>query len=317
MTHLIEGKIEYATSHIINSDKLHRIWGPYLETQDVFLGPVDLPLDLVVPAIMRLPNLDTVCLTWMQSPWQEYREIDDLFSAEESMELPGDEMLELQQAILDALLRRNLPLKSLTIQPIIHPDLTLPSTPDDKISTVFGSVTQLHLDLKYNLRRFKPDRLDYFISLMPNIRDLKVRATPVTFGARDIDFYITKKLPHLEKIDLTCLHIGFVNFAHLITEHGPTLKEVQLQSLYGWCDPFTPTEIDWDTIFKLMKEKLEVLETVRISGRFCDNVGWFQIFYRNKEPEVNKFGRMLGEKSGRLEKYLLEGGEYPQPVWTI
>ncbi|KAF4339153.1 hypothetical protein FBEOM_6973 [Fusarium beomiforme] len=317
MARLVEEEVEYATSRIINADELHRTWGPYLETQDVFLGTIELPLDLVVPAIMRLPNLDTVYLTWTQCPWQDCREIDDVFSAEESMELAGDEMRESQQAILDVLLRRNVPLKSLTIQPIIHLDLTLPSAPNENVSTVFSSVTQLHLNLKYNVRQFKPDRLGHFISLMPNIQDLKVHATPIEFGARDIDFYIIKKLPHLEKIDLSCLHIGFVNFAGLITEHGPTLKEVHLQSIYGWCDPFTPTEIDWDTIFKLMRVKLEVLETVQISGRFSDNVGWFQIFFRNDVPKVDKFVRIMGEKSERLEKYLLEGGEYPQPVWRI
>ncbi|KAH7248792.1 uncharacterized protein BKA55DRAFT_570015 [Fusarium redolens] len=317
MARLVEGEVEYATSRIINADELHRAWGPYLETQDVFLDPIELPLDLVVPAIMRLPNLDTVCLTWTQCPWQDYRAIDDVFSEEESMELAGDEMLESQQAILDALLRRNVPLKSLTIEPIMHPDLVLSSKLDEKVSTVFGSVTQLHLHLKYDVISFKPDRLDYFISLMPNIRDLKVHNTPVEFEASDVGFYITKRLPHLEKIDLSCLHISFVHFARLIIEHGPTLKEVDLQSIYGWCDPFSSTEIDWDFIFKLMKEKLEVLDTVRINGRFSDNVGWYQIFFRNDVPAVDTIVRVMGEKSGRLEKYILEGGEYPQPLWRI
>ncbi|KAF5665025.1 hypothetical protein FCIRC_10673 [Fusarium circinatum] len=317
MARLVEEEVEYATSRIINANDLHRAWGPYLETQDVFLDPIELPLDLVVPAIMRLPNLDSVCLTWTQCPWKDCRAIDDVFDTEESMELAGNEILESQQAILDALLRCNISLKSLTIEPVMHPYLKLPSTPDPRVSTVFGSVTQLHLHLKFDVISFRPDRLDYFISLMPNVRDLKVHSTPVQFEASDIDFYIKNRLPHLEKIDLSCLQINFVHFVRLIIEHCSTLKEVNLQSIYGWCDPFSSTDIDWDFIFKLMKEKLEMLETVRINGRFSDNVGWHQVFFRNDLPAVDTIVRIMGEKSDRLERYILEGGEYPQPLWRI
>ncbi|KAF5254753.1 hypothetical protein FANTH_492 [Fusarium anthophilum] len=317
MARLVEEEVEYATSRIINANDLHRAWGPYLETQDVFLDPIELPLDLVVPAIMRLPNLDSVCLTWTQCPWKDCRAIDDVFDTEESIELAGNEILESQQAILDALLRCNISLKSLTIEPVMHSYLKLPSTPDPRVSTVFGSVTQLHLHLKLDVISFRPDRLDYFISLMPNIRDLKVHSTPVQFEASDIDFYIKNRLPHLEKIDLSCLQINFVHFVRLIIEHRSTLKEVNLQSIYGWCDPFSSTDIDWDFIFKLMKEKLEMLETVRINGRFSDNVGWHQVFFCNDLPAVDTIVRIMGEKSDRLERYILEGGEYPQPLWRI
>ncbi|KAF4454535.1 hypothetical protein F53441_2964 [Fusarium austroafricanum] len=317
MSRMVEEEVEYATSRIINAEELNRAWGPYLVTQDVFHRPVELPLGLVVPALMRLPNLDTLCLTWTENPWEDYKDIDLVFNTDESLDLAGDEVLESQQAILDTLHRRNIPLKSLTLEPIMHPELIMPSTLDEKVSTVFGSVTQLHLALKYEVEAFKPDRLDYFISLMPNIRDLKVHVWPVGVEASDVDFYLTKRLRHLEKIDLCCLHIGFVNFARLINDHGPTLKEVRLQSLYGWCDPFKSIDIDWDIMFKLMREKLEVLETIQIGGRFGDNVGWYQLFLRNDEPAVNTIVRFMGEKSGRLEKYILEGGEYPQPLWRI
>ncbi|KAF5018755.1 hypothetical protein F66182_9258 [Fusarium sp. NRRL 66182] len=317
MARMVEEEVEYATSRITNAYELSRRWGPYLTTQGVFNDLVELPLDLVIPALMRLPNLDTVCLTWATCPWEAYRDIDDVFMQDESVDMAGDEIVETQQAVLEALRKRSTPLKSLTFEPLMHPDLVLPSIVDDKVSTVFGSVTQLHLMVDYGVDIFKPDRLDYFISLMPNVRDLRVHVWPVELEAEDIDFYITNKLRHLEKIDLSCLHFNFVNFAHFIESHGSTLKDVKMQSLYGWCDPFQPAELDWDMIFNLMGEKLEVLETIDIQGTFSDNVGWHQMFFRNIAPDAWDFVSFMGEKSDRLEEFILEGGEYPRPTWKI
>ncbi|KAM0563283.1 hypothetical protein ACHAPJ_001001 [Fusarium lateritium] len=318
MGRLTEETIQWGTSQIDDDEELMRKWGPYFTTQDEFLGPVELPLDWVVPAIMRLPNLDTLCLTWTTCPWEDCWEIENAFNAEESVALAGDEVLKSQQAILDALLNRNIPLKTLTLEPIMHPELALPSTLDEKVSTVFGSVTQLHLTLKYEVDYFKPNRLDYFISFMPNIRDLSVYAWPVEEEAKDINFYITKRLQHLEKIKMTCIHVNLFNFALLMKDHGPTLKDVELQTLYGWCDPFKPAEIDWDTVFRSMKDYLKVLEKIRIHGKFQDNVGWHQCFFTEERPELNRFLSSFGDEAGGpLEKFILEGGEYPQPKWRI
>ncbi|KAF4962333.1 hypothetical protein FSARC_9576 [Fusarium sarcochroum] len=316
MARMDKEEVEYATSRIISAEELNRKWGSYLTTQDLFLESIELPLDLVIPALMRLPNLDTVSLTWTKCPWEEI-DICNVFERERSLELAGDEILESQQAVLDALCKRNAPLKGLTIEPFMYPELTLPSKLDDKVSTVLGTVTKLHLVVDYEVDLFMPDRLDYFISLMPNIRDLRIHSWPVGDEASDIDFYITNRLSNLEKLDLSCLHFNFVNFARLIKDHGPTLKEVRMQTLYGWCDPFNSAELDWDMMFQLMREKLKAPEKIRINGTFSDNVGWHQLFFHGGTPWADELARIMGERSNRLEDFILKGGKYPQPTWSI
>ncbi|KAJ4011700.1 hypothetical protein NW752_008708 [Fusarium irregulare] len=292
-------------------------WAPYLETQDLCLDDVELPLDLVIPAIKRLPNLDTVCLTWCECPWKGHRDIEDAFSYENSIELAGNEIYDTQQAVLAALLERNTPMKSLTIQPFMHTEVNIPPGLEPNIATVLGSVTQLHLMVNYEVEYFWPKRLDTFISFLPNLRDLKVHTWPSDNPASDLDFFITNRLQHLEKLDLSCLHFNFVNFANLIKNHGPTLKFVKMTSLYGWCDPFSAAELDWDMMFQLMRTRLTVLEKIEINGKFSDNVGWHQLFWREDMTWAKEFVRIWGEMSQPLEKYILKGGEYPKPTWSI
>ncbi|KAM0344204.1 hypothetical protein ACHAPU_007730 [Fusarium lateritium] len=317
MARMAEDEVEYATSRIINADELNRRWGPYLMTQDIFPGPIELPLDLVIPALKRLPNLDTVCLTWIECPWEDYFDIADVFDRERSLEMAGDEIYDTQDAVLEALLQRNTPIKSLTIEPFLHTYLTIPRGLDANVPTVLGSVTQLHLVVQYELVSFEPKSLDYWISLMPNIRDLRVHAWPVEEPAEDIDFFITKRIRNLEKLDLSCLQFNFINFSNLITKHASTLREIRLETLWGWCDPFSADELDWDMMFQLMHGKLKVLEKVRINGTFSDNVGWHQLFFHGDLVWAEALARIMGEVSEPLERFIMKGGDYPRPRWII
>jgi hypothetical protein len=103
----------------------------------------------------------------------------------------------------------------------------------------------------------------------------------------------------------------------LITNHASTLKEVRLESLWGWCDPFSAEEIDWDMMFQLMNKKLEVLKKIRINGTFSDNVGWHQLFFHGDLIWAEALARIMGEVSEPLETFILKGGEYPRPRWII
>ncbi|RGP73058.1 hypothetical protein FSPOR_2434 [Fusarium sporotrichioides] len=302
---------------LVDTIDLQDRWYPYLETQYEFDGEIELPLDLVIPALKRLPNLDTVFLTWTECPWKGYRDIEDAFIAETSIELAKDEIYNTQQAVLEALLQRNTPMKSLTIQPFMHTDVNIPPGLEANIPIVLGSVTQLHVEMNYSVPYLWPKRFDSFISFLPSLRDLRVHTHPAENPAPDLDFFITKRLEHLEKLDLSCLHFNFVNFANLIKNHGPTLKVVKLQTLSGWCDPFNAAELDWDMMFRLMRDRLESLQEIEINGRFSDNVGWHQLFWHEDTQWSRALVRTMGEMSQPLGKYILEGGEYPQPRWSI
>lgn len=317
MARMDEEEVEEVVQETINDMDLQARWYPYLETQYEFNGEIELPLDLVIPALKRLPNLDTISLTWTECPWKGHRDIEDVFDPETSLELAEDEIYNTQQSVLGALLERNTPMKSLTIKPFMHTDVNIPPGLEANIPTVLGSVTQLHVEMNYGVPHLWPKRFDTFISFLPSLRDLCVRTHLVENPAPDLDFFITKRLEHLETLKLSCLHFNFVNFANLIKNHGPTLKVVKLQSLMGWCDPFNPAELDWDMMFRLMRDRLEVLQEIEISGKFSDNVGWHQLFWREDMQWATELIRNWGEMSQPLEKYILEGGEYPRPRWSI
>ncbi|KAM0240610.1 hypothetical protein ACHAPO_002511 [Fusarium lateritium] len=317
MARMDEVEVDNAMEDTLDDADLEARWGPYLETQDLFLGEIQLPLDLVIPALKRLPNLDTVSLTWTECPWKGHRDIENTFNSEMSIELAEGEIYNTQQSVLEALLQRNTPMKSLTIQPFMHTDVNIPPGLEANIPTVLGSVTQLHVELNYSVPHLWPKRLDTFVSFLTNLRDLRVHSLAVENPAPDLDFFITNRLEHLEKLNLSCLHFNFVNFASLIKNHGSTLKVVKLQTLRGWCDPFNPAELDWDMMFRLMSDRLEVLQEIEITGKFSDNVGWHQMFWSEDMKHVMELLRNWGEMSQPLEKYILEGGEYPQPRWSI
>ncbi|RGP69349.1 hypothetical protein FLONG3_7816 [Fusarium longipes] len=319
MARMDEEEVDIAMESSLNDEDLEARWGPYLETQGLFDGEIELPLDLVTPALKRLPNLDSVSLTWTELPslWKGHRDIDNALNPETSIELADDEIYSTQQSVLEALLQRNTPMKSLTIEPFMHTNVNIPPGLEANIPTVLGSVTQLHLGINYSVPYFWPKRLDTFISFLPSLQDLSVCALPREDPASDADFFITKRLEHLEKLELSCIHINFVNFANLIMNHSQTLKVVKLQTLSGWCDPFNAAELDWDMMFRLMRNRLEVLQEIQINGNFSDNVGWHQLFWREDMQWATELIRNWGEMSKPLEKYILEGGEYPRPRWSI
>ncbi|KAL4722798.1 hypothetical protein ACLX1H_010036 [Fusarium chlamydosporum] len=298
----------------LNAEDMYKKWGPYLETRGL-VEDIDIHLEQLIPALRRLPNLDTVSLTWAECPWKGHRDIEDMFSPRDSVEAADDETYKAQQGVLEALLERNTPMKSLTIEPFKHTHVNIPPGLEANIPIVLGSVTQLHVQLDYEVPYFWPKRLDTFLSFLPNLRDLRAHAWVPDDPAPDIDFFITKRLEHLERLDLSCLKFNFVNFANLIKNHASTLKVVKLQSLCGWCDPFNAAELDWDMMFQLMSNRLQVLEEVEINGKFSDNVGWHQLFWREDMQWAKDVIRNYGEMAGPLEKYILEGGEYPRPRW--
>ncbi|KAM5348069.1 hypothetical protein ACJ41O_007893 [Fusarium nematophilum] len=277
-----------------------------------------LPLELVIPALIRLPNLTAVHLTWNEIPWAEPLLNEDVFGEDMSMELPCDEVFEAQQSILDALRVRDRPLKSLTIEPLMHQKLAMPSALDPCVRNVFGSVTRLNLVVDYSVGLFTPQRFDYFVSLMVNLRELRVRALMSEYEPADADFLRTTRLQHLEKVVLSHMHLQLANFGVFLLAHADTLRQVELKSMYGLCEPESPIPLDWDSIFQLMQEKLTKLESISIRGFFAHEDGGGQMFFRGGRdvlPPQFLLEELLAIDSSELEEFILEGGDYPQPGW--
>ncbi|KAF4970105.1 hypothetical protein FZEAL_10113 [Fusarium zealandicum] len=296
----IEGAYMEADEEFLNT------WGPYFETQGTALGPVHLPLDLVVPALMRLPNLDSVSLTWVEILWGDYGENTTAFAHADSVTLAGDEIFEVQQSIIEALRIRNMPLKSLTLEPLIHQKLTMPSTLDDWAINVFGSVERLHLVLDRNVE-FMPDRFEHFVSLMPNLRKLRMDS----YLMSDADLPLQMHFRHLEQLEVRFLKVHIGHFAAFLLRHAQSLKQISLRTMHGVDDPSTPLSLNWKRVFKHMSDDLDKLEVVRLSGRFITDTGEHMSYYRVDDLKSNQVYLPGPKDSAVVEKYIIEGGECP------
>ncbi|KAM0432759.1 hypothetical protein ACHAPT_004461 [Fusarium lateritium] len=295
----------------------------YFSTQGDTTEPVRFPRKLVAAALKELPNLEAVSFTWVECPWKKHMEAGRFSFEEASLARAGNEVFKTQQTIIEALRERNLPLKSLTLEPFMPRCVLALSTFDPAVSTVFESVTELKLKLDYGVDVFKPDYLDYFISLMPNIRHLSIHAWPVKNEASGVDFFIKKKLQYLESIDFSCLKLKYGTLASFFSDHGSTIKQAKLDNLFLWSEPAGKINLDWDDMFLGMKDHLTALESTGISGTFTNDVGQQQVFYRYNDPDVDAhklrpFFEM--EESLPLENYILKKVEsksstYPRPQW--
>lgn len=262
----------------------------YRSSQAEATEPVAFPKKLVAAALRELPNLESVTLTWVECPWKKHMADDCPPFEEESLARAGKEVFKTQQAIIEALRERNLPLKSLTLEPFMPQSVLALSSFDPAVSTVFGSITRLTLKLDYGVSVFKPSYLNYFISLMPNIHHLSIHAWSVKDEAFGIDFCTKMKLRHLESIDLSHLKIKYDTLTKFFSGHGSTIKRVNLDNLFLWCEPAGKWNLGWDDMLLDMRDSLTALQKVSLSGTFTDDVGQKQVFLRRNGPGVRARG---------------------------
>ncbi|KAJ4311982.1 hypothetical protein N0V84_010175 [Fusarium piperis] len=293
----------------------------YLSSQGEATEPSPFPRKLVAASLKNLPNLESVTFTWVECPWKKHMAIDGPSFEEESLARAGNEVFKTQQTIIEALRERNLPLKSLTLEPFMPRCVLALSSFDPAVSTVFSSITELTLKLDYGVDVFKPDYLECFISLMPNIRRLSIHAWSVNDEASGIDICKMKRLRYLESVDFSGLKFKYGTLANFFSHHGSTIKQINLNNLFLWREPVGKRSLGWDDMFLGMKKRLTALEGIRISGTFTDDAGQHRVFFRYDDPNVDMHsGSCLSEteESASLEDYVLEKVESftpPQPEW--
>ncbi|WAO85217.1 Hypothetical protein NCS54_00245400 [Fusarium falciforme] len=276
----------------------------YRSSQGEATEPVAFPRKLVAAALRDLPNLESVTFTWVECPWKKHIAADGPSFEEESLARAGKEVFKTQQAIIEALRERNLPLKSLTLEPFMPQCVLALSSFDPAVSTVFGSITRLTLKLDYGVSVFKPNYLNYFISLMPNIHHLSIHAWSAKDEASGIDFCTKTRLRHLESIDFSCLKIKYGTLAKFFSDHGSTIKRVNLDNLFLWCEPAGKWNLGWDDMLLDMRDSLTALQRISLSGTFTNDAGQNQVFLKRNGSGVR--ARELRHFSSRDEFAPLE-----------
>ncbi|KAK7431438.1 hypothetical protein QQZ08_001928 [Neonectria magnoliae] len=284
-------------------------WDNYFATQPSGEDNPHLALDLVEPALWQLSNLESVCLTWTECPWT-IEEPKGWFDDEISVDLAGEELLNVQRAVLNVLRRHKVPLKSLTIEPLKLQMLTLPSILDDLVESSFGPLTQLRLGVEGN-ELAGENRLENFILLMPLLRELQIHAFRNSWRPLDGQFLPNTHLGHLESLDLFDALLCLDGFASFLVSHCTTLKHVALRSMTGLVDSSRHSSMTWELIFALMNERLEKLETVDVIGFFsqkdeCNRVKFTWIILRGNGLNLENY-----VESSKVERYVLEGGQCP------
>lgn len=321
LTRTDRGMFQEALAEIKDPQKWAEAENLYLSTQGEATEPLPFPRKLVAAALKNLPNLESVTLTWVECPWKKHMAVDGPSFEEESLARAGNEVFKTQQTIIEALRERNLPLKSLTLEPFMPRCVLALSSFDPAVSTVFGSITELTLKLDYGVAVFKPDYLEHFVSLMPNIRRLSIHAWPVDVETSGIDLCTMKRLRYLESIDFSCLKFKYDTLANFFSHHGSTIKQIKLNDLFLWREPAGKRSLGWDDMFLSMKKRLTALEGIWISGTFTDDAGQHQVFFRYDDPgEDTRNGSRSSDtdESTSLEDYVLEKVErftHPQPEW--
>lgn len=294
-------------------------WIRYFEKERAGKKTPPLRLKLVLPAISRLPNLDSVALSWTECPW-EIREIDQIFDPESSADLAKTELIKTTQAVLETLRERDVPLKRLTLEPLPLRKLRMPPSLDTRTQNVFGSLRHLGLVLYYEGDAYyRVDRLEHFLSYMPRLKSLRIHMHPAESKPDHFPFLPNTTLTELEELDLTCLDVGLLSFEKFLGRHARTLKRLDLMSLHGLSSNLGTEERNWDMVFHYMHDKLKWLEGISLGGRFSCWERGSNMFYKGDEPGMMSIYEDLpwAMESRLMEDYILEGGGYPQPSWDM
>lgn len=274
----------------------------------------DAPLDSLASlrrALCRLENLRVLRLTWNNSPWRE-----PTLDPVASVELCRSKMSYIQQCVLHILPNTNIRLHQMIIEPFMLSHLALPSSLDAHVMDAFSVLTTLRLDLLYLKEPFQQGTLEYFLSFLPNLKELRLRAIPSDWAPEEIDFLPATYLKNLESLDLRCLHFRLSSFAMFLSRHSKTIKHLSLVSLDGLSPPWNPCVISWDLIFLMINAKFENLESVFINGVYRQEGLGSQVFYQESEKENIGYCRDgWAMRADIMERFLLDGGKYPKPAW--
>lgn len=274
----------------------------------------DAPLDSLASlrkALCRLENLRVLRLTWNNSPWTE-----PTLDPVASVELYRSKMSYIQQCVLHILPNTSIRLHQLVIEPFMLSDLALPSSLDAHVMDTFSSLTALRLDLMYLKESFQQGTLEYFLSFLPNLKELRLRAIPSDWAPEEIDFLPATYLKNLEILDLRCLHFRLDSLAMFLSRHSKTIKHLSLVSLDGLSPPWNPCVISWDLIFLMINAKFENLESVFINGVYRQEGLGSQVFYQESEEEdIGYYRDGWAMRADIMERFLLDGGKYPEPAW--
>ncbi|RSL79062.1 hypothetical protein CEP51_007672 [Fusarium floridanum] len=304
LTRVDRDMFQNALAKIKDPEKREEAQLYYLTSQGESTEPLHFPKKLVAAALKNLPNLESVTFTWVECPWKKHMAAGSPSFEDESLARAGNEVFKTQQTIVEALRERNLPLKCLTLEPFMPRCVLSLSFFDPTVSTVFGSITRLALKLDYGVSVFKPDYLNCFISLMPNIQHLSIHAWSVKDEAPGIDFYIKKRLPYLESIDFSYLKIKYGALAKFFSDHGSTIKRANLDNMFLWCEQSGKWNLGWDNLLLEMKDNMTALQSIRFSGLFTDDAGQNQVFLRRNSTGMR----------ARRQRYFSGRDEFAQPL---
>lgn len=274
----------------------------------------------LLAALEELKNVDSITFTWAECPWKDpisHR----IFDRETSIILSREEIIITVQDALETLRCREVPMKSLTIEPYPLTAIELPLPCDPRTRVVFGSITELSLmfDYAWTGLHFPHEDLKRFLSLTPNLKKLTLNAILSEKGTETTPFLPDLYFPHLEALHMQCLSFELSTFMTFLKAHAPTLRYLDLSSLHGFLERIGDQEITWDVVFYFMRDTLGHLDRIELDGRFSYAAERFAMFFDANEP------RMAGsyesvpwatDKQG-MEKFILAGGDYPVIVWDI
>ncbi|CAM1511405.1 Fc.00g089180.m01.CDS01 [Cosmosporella sp. VM-42] len=265
-------------------------------------------------ALNRLPHLDSLHLTWIECPWEDKsHETGELFDPVASIQLAGKEVTKMQQWVLEALENFDICISRLVLEPLVVSDLAIPSSLDAKAMMSFERITELGLTILHTEEPFQQDKLEYFLSLMPNLADLRIHALPGDQTPSDLEFLPRTYLPYLQKLDLQGLPLRLDSFAAFLHDHCKTITELRLGSLNGQSPSENPSTADWDMIFRLIQQECTELRHVSINGIFKQEGNVSLAFYHPNDPISVLDDGLWTMSAEAMEKYLLQGGAYPQP----
>ena len=273
-------------------------------------GPFPIDLGLMRRVLGRLANLKVLHLTWTDTTC-----CGQAFDPATTADILRNEVPQVQQAVLGTLSSHDIRLSTLILEPFMFSEIALPSSLDPQCMNVFGSITTLGLDIVYTKKPFQQDTLEYFLSLLPKLRHLRIRAIPADWAPQDITFLPETHFEHLESLDLRCLHFRLDSFAVFLRKHSKTVKHLSLVSLDGLSPPDSPCEVFWDLIFLLIKAECDSLESAVIDGVFRQEGLGSQVFYKHDGDVPHRFREQWAMKGDVMEKFLVEGGQYPLPKW--
>lgn len=280
-------------------------------------------VSLLRKTLPRLSSLASLHLTWTEDPRKDMSDaFGRTFKEITSVSLAYDEIVEVQQCVLHTLTSSNVRLKSLILEPFLFSELAMPSTLDPQALVAFSSITDLSISLLRTQGPLEQDILEYFISLLPNLTNLALRAISPNQTLRDVRFLPEIHLQHLEKIDLRCMQFRLDGFKVFLRKHSTTIRQISLVSLDGVSSSRGPLKIDWDAIFRTIRAEFDNLESAYINGMFRQErangqtLGG-QVFFHDKNTiEEGCFDERYYMEGEIMERYLVCGGKYPLPQWT-